>query len=233
MTYKQKLLTTQVYIHILFIAGLFMFPWYITIPTILLSQIVYSGFCGTVLFHRVVTHKNNINPVVEKILILLSWLGATSSAMAWAGVHRKHHRYTDTDKDPHSPIKMGKFRSYWQLSTNDSDIIRYVPDLLRKPWYLFQHKHYFIVLYTLHILGFILLPLQIYWMLLIVPGFLMWFTGSMVNCLCHNDSGPINNKILSILLVGEGMHLNHHEEPANPNFRHSTDLGYSLYKIIK
>jgi stearoyl-CoA desaturase (delta-9 desaturase) len=233
MTYKQKLLATQVYIHILFIAGLVIFPWYITIPAIILSQIVYSGLCGTVLFHRVTTHKNPINPVIEKILILLSWLGATSSALAWSGAHRKHHRYSDTDKDPHSPIKMGKFRAYWQLSKNDSDIIRYVPDLLRKPWYLFQHKHYFIVLYAIHILGFILLPLQVYWMLLIVPGFLMWFTGSMVNCLCHGPAGPLNNAILSVLLVGEGMHLNHHEEPSNPDFRDSTDWGYKLYTLVK
>ena len=118
MTYKQKLITTQVYLHILFIVGLFLFPWYITIPTLILSQIVYVGLCGTMLFHRTVSHKNSIHPLAEKILLMLSWLGATSSAIAWAGVHRKHHRYSDTEKDPHSPIVMGRFRSYWQMSNS-------------------------------------------------------------------------------------------------------------------
>jgi stearoyl-CoA desaturase (delta-9 desaturase) len=233
MTYKQKLIANQIYIHILFLAGLLILPWYITIPTIIVSQIIYSGFCGTVLFHRVATHKNDINPIAEKVLILLSWLGATSSALAWAGAHRKHHRYSDTDKDPHSPIKMGKFRAYWQLSNNDNDIIRYVPDLLRKPWYVFQHKHYFFVLYAIHLVGLLLLPLYVYWMLLVVPAFLMWFSGSIVNCFCHDQSGPTNNVFLSVLLVGEGMHLHHHEEPSNPSFRHTSDWGYKLYGLIK
>ena len=233
MTYKQKLLATQVYIHIVFIVGLILLPWYLTVPTIILSQLVYAGICGTVLFHRVATHKNEINPFIEKVLILLSWLGATSSVLAWAGVHRKHHRYSDTDKDPHSPIVMGKFRVYCQLTNNDSDVVRYVPDLLRKPWYLFQHKHYFFVLYLVHLVGLLLLSLQWYWMLLVVPAFLMWFTGSMVNCFSHDKNGPVNNVFLSILTLGEGMHKNHHEEPANPSFRHPTDMGYQIYKLVK
>jgi stearoyl-CoA desaturase (delta-9 desaturase) len=233
MTYKQKLLTTQVYIHIIFLVGLFLLPWYIIIPTIVISQIVYAGLCGTVFFHRVSTHKNSINPTIEKCLILLSWLGATSSALAWSGVHRKHHRFSDTEKDPHSPIFIGKFRTYWQLSNNDKDIIRYVPDLLRKPWYVFQHRHYFAVLYSIHILGLILLPLPVYWMLLIVPAFLMWFSGSMINCFCHNEKGPMNNVLLSVLMIGEGMHKNHHAEPANPSFQHTTDMGYKIYNLIK
>jgi len=233
MTYKQKLIANQIYIHILFIAGLLILPWYITIPTIIVSQIIYAGFCGTVFFHRVATHKNSINPIVEKVLILLSWLGATSSALAWAGVHRKHHRYSDTDNDPHSPIKMGKFRAYWQLSNNDSDIIRYVPDLLRKPWYVFQHKHYFSVLYAIHLIGLLLLPLYVYWMLLVVPAFLMWFTGSIINCFCHDTLGPVNKVFISILSGGEGMHHHHHEQPSNPSFRHETDWGYKLYGLIK
>jgi stearoyl-CoA desaturase (delta-9 desaturase) len=233
MTYKQKLLATQVYIHIAFIIGLILLPWYITVPTILVSQIIYSGLCGTVFFHRVATHKNAINPIIEKGLILLSWLGATSSVLAWAGVHRKHHRFSDTEKDPHSPIYMNKFKAYWQLSNKDKDIIRYVPDLLRKPWYVFQHRHYFLVLHSIHILGLLLLPLQLYWMLILVPGFLMWFTGSIVNCFNHDKNGPINNIFLSIITIGEGMHKHHHEQPANPSFRHPTDMGYQIYKLIK
>ena len=233
MTFKQKLVASQIYIHILFFVGLIMLPWYVTVPTIIISQIIYAGFCGTLFFHRVATHKNAINPVVEKVLLILSWLGVTSSALAWAGVHRKHHRYSDTDRDPHCPIRMGKFRAYWQLSTSDTDIIKYVPDLLRKPWYVFQHRHYFFVLYIIHILGLLFLPLVWYWILLLVPAFLMWFSGSMVNCFCHDKIGSINSVPFSILLAGEGMHKNHHDDPSNPNFGHVTDWGYYLYKVTK
>ena len=233
MTYKQKLIITQIYLHILFVVGLFYYPWYITIPTLILSQIVYVGLCGTMLFHRTISHKNNIHPLAEKILVSLSWLGATSSALAWAGVHRKHHRFSDTEKDPHSPKFMGRFRAYWQMSDNDKDIIKYVPDLLRKPLYVFQHKYYFHVLYAIHILGLLLLSIQWYWILLVVPGVLMWLGGSMINVFCHDNDGPKNVVLLGFINAGEGWHKNHHEQPANPSFRHWADWGGHFHTLLK
>jgi stearoyl-CoA desaturase (delta-9 desaturase) len=172
MTPRHKLLLIQIYAHILFLVGLVLLSATISIPTIIISQIIYVGICGTAFFHRTVSHKNKINPTIEKILILLSWVGMSGSALAWAGTHRKHHRYTDTEKDPHSPKYHGRLRTYW-YSSGAGDIIRYVPDLLRKPWYLFQHKYYFKVLLVLHTLGLLFLSFTYYWALLIVPAFLM------------------------------------------------------------
>lgn len=233
MTYKKTLLATQLYIHTIFMVGLVMLPWYVTIPTLIIGHIVFVGFCGTVFFHRIVTHKNRVNPVAEKILLGLSWLGGVSSAIAWAGVHRKHHRFSDTSKDPHSPKYLGKLRTYCQLSDNDSDAIKYVPDLLKKPLYVFQHRHYFQVLGAIHLIGVFVLPFQLYWMLLIVPAFLMWFVGSMVNIFGHNANGSKNSLLLGILSAGEGWHRNHHDEPGNYSFRHSLDWGQYLYRIVK
>ena len=232
MTYKQKLIATQVYLHFIFILGLALIPWYVTVPTLLLSQIVYVGLCGTVLFHRTISHKNAIHPIFEKVLLMLSWMGAVSSALAWSGVHRKHHRYSDTAKDPHSPKIMGRFRAYWQLSDNDKDIIKYVPDLLKKPIYVFQHKYYFQVLHSIHVIGLIFLPLEWYWMLMVVPGVLMWMGGSLVNIFCHDNKGPTNNIILGFLNAGEGWHKNHHDQPGNPSFRHWADWGGHSHHLL-
>lgn len=232
MSGKQKLLLLQVYIHLSFIIGLFFIPFYLVIPALILSQIVYVGFCGTTFFHRIVTHKNQVNPVWEKILLLLSWIGCSGPAIAWAGTHRKHHRYSDTKNDPHSPIYMGKLKAYW-YSSGDKEILRYVPDLLRKPWYMFQFKYYFQALLLLHILSFMLLPYQYYWIFFIVPGFLMWFSGSLINVFCHDKNGPKNVPILGYLIAGEGWHKNHHEQSANPNFRNFGDWGYYIYNLIK
>jgi len=233
MTFKKTLILSQIYIHIFFIWGLFNNPLAFTLPVIILSHIVYVGLCGTLFFHRTVSHRNEILPVPEKILLLLSWLGAVSSAMAWAGVHRKHHRFSDTLKDPHSPIILGKFRAYWQMSGNDADVLKYVPDLLRRPLYVFQHKYYFPVLFTIHLMGLIILPLELYWAILIVPGFLMWFSGSMINIYCHDKNGPVNVLILSLIGGGEGMHKNHHDQPSNPSFRHWSDWPGQIHNTIK
>ena len=233
MTFKKTLLLSQIYIHLLFIIGLIVFPWSITLPVIIISQIIYVWICGTLFFHRTVSHRNGIHPVIEKTLLIMSWLGVVSSAIAWAGVHRKHHRYSDTLKDPHSPIMLGKFRAYWQMSENDSDVIKYVPDLLRKPLYVFQHKYYFQVLFTVHLIGLVILPLSWYWSILVVPGFLMWFGGSIVNIFCHDKNGPKNVWLIALLNGGEGWHKNHHNDPSNVTFGVWFDWPGKLHNLLR
>lgn len=233
MTFKKTLLLSQIYIHILFIIGLMILPWNMSIPVIIISQIIYVWICGTLFFHRTVSHRNEIHPVIENTLLIMSWLGVVSSAIAWAGVHRKHHRFSDTLKDPHSPIMLGKFRAYCQLSDNDSDVIKYVPDLLRRPMYVFQHKYYFVVLFTIHLMGLIFLPLTWYWALLVVPGFLMWFGGSMINIFCHDKNGPKNVALLAVINGGEGWHKNHHSDPSNTSFGNWFDLPGKLHNLLR
>ena len=232
MNFKLQLLIAQIYIHLAFLGGLVYLPFAFSIPIIIFCQIIFVGLCGTVFYHRVVAHKNPVRPWIEKTLLLLSWIGVSGSAVAWAGTHRKHHRFTDTDRDPHSPMHHGIIKSYWYSSGNE-DIIRYVPDLIRNKWYVFQHKYYFQALFGLHLIAVFVLPLQIYWACLIVPGFLMWFAGSTINVFCHDKNGSKNLSLLGFLHGGEGWHKNHHEEPANPNFRHPADWGYKLYNIIR
>lgn len=232
MKFKNKLLLFQIYVHIFFVIGiLFVNPW-LAILTLVLSQIVYVGGCGTVFFHRTVAHKNKIKSNWEYLLLSLSTLGGVSSAIAWAGTHRKHHRFSDMPNDPHSPDINGKWRAYWQLTDNDQDVIKYVPDLLRNPWFVFQHKHYFSILFVLHLVGLIFLPLTAYWCLLIVPAFLMWFMGSLINVFAHKDLGPSNNKFLTFLVAGEGNHRYHHEHPSDSYFGSKYDWGNKIYRIV-
>jgi len=232
MDFRKLLLAFQIYAHVLFIVGLFLVSPYVSIPAIIICQIIFVGACGTAFFHRTVAHKNKINPVTEKILVLLSWIGGSGSALAWAGTHRVHHRFSDTEKDPHCPIHHGRLRAYW-LSSGDANIIKYVPDLLRKPLYVFQHKHYFKALVSLHIIGFVFLPFSIYWACLIVPAFLMWFAGSTVNVFCHNAAGPKNLSILGYMHAGEGWHRNHHLSPASVMFNETCDWGGHIHKLLR
>jgi stearoyl-CoA desaturase (delta-9 desaturase) len=219
------------YIHALFFIGLFIVPWEIAVIGIIVSQIIYVGFCGTSFFHRIVAHKNYINPVTEKIMIILSWVGLSGSAIAWAGTHRKHHRFSDSEKDPHCPIHQGKLKAYW-YSSGSSDIVKYIPDLLRKDWYRFQHNYYFRVALLAHLLGWIFLPFTAYWLLLVVPAFLMWFAGSTINIFCHDRTGPKNLKFLGLLHAGEGWHKNHHTDPKSIDFGHRFDWGKYTYRIL-
>lgn len=232
MNIRLLLLICQIYIHLFFVIGLFLLPLSLSIPAVIINQVIFVGFCGTVFYHRVVSHNNPVRPVIEKALILLSWLGCSGSLIAWAGTHRQHHRYSDTAKDPHCPIHHGKLRAYWWSSGTQS-IVRYIPDLLRKPWYVFQHQHYFKVLITLHVLIGFIFSFEVYWTTLIAPAFLMWFTGSSINALGHSEKGPLNNFFFGLLHAGEGWHANHHNTPSDPSFGHRFDWGHQIYRLIQ
>jgi fatty-acid desaturase len=232
MNFRKALLILQMYVHVFFFAGLFFIPLSQALVFIVLSQIIYVGFCGTGFYHRTVAHRNEIYPFFDTLFLMLSWVGISGSAIAWAGTHRKHHRFSDTDRDPHSPIRGSKLKAYW-YSSGSEDVVKYVPDLLRKKHYLFQHKHYFKVLLGLHALGALFLPIAWYWGLLITPAFTMWFAGSSINAFCHDQKGPINVPILGWLHAGEGFHQNHHNEPKNSSFRHWGDWGYYLHVLVR
>jgi|GEM_PF-1386449 stearoyl-CoA desaturase (delta-9 desaturase) len=231
MNFRLVLLFAQILIHVVFVYGLFKFSLTSTLPVIILCQIIFAGLCGTVFFHRVVTHKNKINPIAENILLALSTIGLSGSALAWAATHRTHHRFSDTEKDPHSPKHIGYFKTYW-YSSADATSLRYVPDLLRKKAFLFQHRYYFQINLVYHLIVLFTMPFYVYWAICIVPGFVMWFTGSVTNCLSHDIRGPRNNALLGIAMAGEGWHKNHHTDPSNPSFKSNLDWGHWLYKLV-
>jgi sn-1 stearoyl-lipid 9-desaturase len=231
MNFRVALLLGQIYVHIGFFYGIYHFRSWDLVAIVVLNQIVFVGFCGTSFYHRIVAHRHPIHPVFEKLMLLLSWLGVSGSAIAWAGTHRLHHRTSDTEKDPHSPIHRGRLRTYW-LSSGDEGAVRYVTDLLRKPLYLFQHQYYFRGLILTHLVIGIFLPLKVYWAILICPAFLMWFAGSTINVFCHDQSGPVNHWVWGLLHGGEGFHKNHHENAQSPAFHRWADWGYICFRIM-
>lgn len=231
MDLRLSLLLSQIYAHVLFIIGLFTLPLWYSIPVIVVCQIIFVGLCGTVFYHRVVTHKNPVSERMERFLLFLSWIGCSGSALGWAGTHRAHHRWSDTERDPHSPQHHGLWKTYW-WSSGDTNIVRLVPDLLRKPLYVWQHNNYFRVLLAVHLLAVLILPFALYWALLITPAFLMWFAGSTINVWGHDSNGPVNRALLGFLHGGEGWHKNHHDAAGNPQFHQRWDWGGYIYRLI-
>ena len=68
------------------------------------------GMSGT--YHRLLSHKSYTCPKWwEYFGTLMGVIGGTGSSIAWCAVHREHHRFTDTEKDPHSPGHL----PWWQI----------------------------------------------------------------------------------------------------------------------
>ena len=210
---------------------------------VLVLYVIHTTVGGTVTFHRLLSHKSfeTLN-WVKQVGTLIGSLGGNGSGLAWAAVHREHHRYTDTEKDPHCPNHKGIFFTQF-LSFTHAPNLRYVPDLLRDKFQLFVHEYYWIINITyVIIISTIDIKAIIY--AYFVPALLTWHAGSLINTINHKigyknnntKDTSTNNFITGYLVSGEGWHNNHHADPKNKNFGqkwYEFDLGYQFIKLIQ
>ena len=201
----------------------------------LVSVFIYflTGCLGmTMTYHRLLSHRSwNPPKFLEYFFVLLATVGLTGSAISWVAVHRKHHRYTDQPGDPHSPYYKGWFYCHF-LSMFIKVDVKYAIDLVREPFYRFQHKYYYPInaVYALFVVFFFRDPLALIYAWLF-PAAVLWNGGSSIVSLSHRDKRSHTDTILSFLVWGEGYHEQHHRNPCLSRFGRY-DLGGFLIKRL-
>ena len=163
-------------------------------------------------FHRYFAHRVfKVHPTIEVVMLYCGVLCGGQSALSWSGVHRMHHAYADTKKDPHSP----KYNKWWQIlfSTWKVNNIprKFVKDLFKNPRVMFFHKHR----YPIYIANAILCFLLFGWIGMYVLGtiFILAYLGfGVLNLFGHDAEGPANKLWVNIIAPFEGNHKDHHEE---------------------
>tara|TARA_Y100000004_G_C8798458_1_gene362327 strand:- start:220 stop:738 length:519 start_codon:yes stop_codon:yes gene_type:complete len=134
------------------------------------------------------------------------------SPATYASVHLRHHKYSDTDKDPHSPTHKGKLSVFFGYFFNiyAVDLAYAKRFLIKYPEQKFVHQHYnkFHVAYIT--LLFLINPILLY-PLYFFPVIWAVLFGAIVNVFNHlPDEGVSNKKWIEYLLAGEGWHKEHH-----------------------
>lgn len=182
------------------------------------------GMSGT--YHRLLSHKSyKTHQFWEKFGTVCATLGGTGSSVAWCAVHRAHHRFTDTEKDPHCPHHQGVWKVQF-LSMFYQPNVKYVPDLLRDSFHVIMHKWYWAVHALYATVLFTVDPMAPVYAWL-VPSVILWHAGSAVNTLGHlwgwqdhklGQDSSTNHPVLGLLMWGEGWHNNHHAFPADYKF---------------
>lgn len=186
--------------------------------------------------HRLWAHRSfKANLPLRIILGSLQTIAFQNSIFEWARDHRVHHKFSETNADPHS-AERGFFFSHmgWLMYRKHPDVITKgrtlnTSDLLNDPVVRFQKNHYL----KLIILGCFVMPTFVPWYFwgesfvnsLMVPTFLRYcFTLHvtwLVNSLAHWVGSrpfdrliyPSENKIVASLSLGEGWHNYHHVFP--------------------
>ncbi len=189
-----------------------------------------SCFGGTMTYHRLLAHRSWKCPKwLEYTFVLIETIMITGSAIAWVAIHREHHKHSDSHNDPHSPVYKGLLRMHF-LSMMVKPKAKYATDLIRDPFYQFQHKYYIYINLAYAAFLFLIDPLAIIYAWL-VPAALVWQANSMIISFSHKNGIPTNNFLLGLITFGEGWHKNHHDNWKKIRL-HRWDIGgYFIEKI--
>jgi stearoyl-CoA desaturase (delta-9 desaturase) len=209
---------------------------------------VMLGVAGC--YHRLLSHRGY--QVSRPVKIMLLWFAAVAgqgSPMFWVGIHNGyHHPFTDTEKDPHSPVH-GFWHSYilWMYRTDYNNLnIRPIAHLFRDPDCAFFHRHYAKVFFLSHIVV-ALIGFEFWLYAMALPAFLGLHAYGLNTSLNHysfmgyrnyqSRDNSVNSIWLFPFIQGEAWHNNHHGDPKNPNYGHrhwwELDPTYYLIKLIR
>lgn len=174
---------------------------------------------------------------------------------AYAIMHRMHHAYSDTEKDPHSPHFFKDVIGMMVQTKNIYlDYVRFKIEpepafrdnyptwpLIDRIGDLWITRSLFIAFYIAFYIQFA----EYWWMFLLLPiHFLMGpIHGAVVNWCGHkygysnydNDDHSKNSLPLDFLMLGELFQNNHHKKPNNVNFAlkwYEFDPSYPIIKLM-
>lgn len=168
-------------------------------------------------YHRFWSHgsfkwRNNLLMLICTIPPMISCVG---SILGWVGIHRQHHRHSDTELDPHRASK-GLFNMLFMSSYDYKPNPRDVIDLMRNKFVVYTHKYYFVYPLVYVICLYVMLGLQGVVIGFCMPAALSLITQNTtnyVNHFSHNKFSPDNVGWINMFNFGDGWHKNHHNNP--------------------
>lgn len=223
----------------------------IILYTLVVVQITIA--CVTLYLHRSQSHRGvEFHPALAHFMRFWLWLTTGMITKQWVAIHRKHHRFSDVEGDPHSPVVYGIrnifFRGvyYYYLAAKDSTMIMQYGKGTPNDW--IER-----ILYTPHsrlgILIMLVIDLVLFgpWGLVVWGVQMLWipvWAAGVVNGLGHhigyrNHDVKDNSRNLypwAVWIGGEELHNNHHGDIASAKFSHRSgefDIGWMYITIFK
>lgn len=213
-----------------------------------LCFILYASrmFFITAGYHRYFAHRSyKLNRLMQFIMAFGGTTAAQKGVLWWAGHHRHHHRYSDSDKDIHSPIK-GFWWSHvgWILS----DDYKHTPfenirDFAKYPELRWLNKYDLVPPTLLALIVFFIWGPSALFIGFFLSTALLYHGVFCINSLAHvfgkrrfvtNDSSR-NSIFLALITGGEGWHNNHHHYQSSTKqgfYWWEIDLSYYILKIM-
>jgi len=219
-----QILTISAYIVTIVSLPVVQFSWSMFALTVFMYFLIF-GFGVSMTFHRSITHRAlDMHPVLEMIGKFFASIGGTGSPISWVLIHKAHHKYSDTDRDPHSAKDVLKYLigKYPTVSAKG------MRKLAQSKFNKIMHRHYYLIILTYGAV-WATLGFEYFCYGFIYPMVLTMVAGHLVNWYTHSDyvlnyrlhetkDTSQNNAIIGLLTWGEGFHNTHHRYAGRPNF---------------
>jgi stearoyl-CoA desaturase (delta-9 desaturase) len=222
---------------------------------LILSTLVMTHItiiCVTLFLHRGQAHRGiQFHPILSHFIRFWLWLTTGMITKQWVAIHRKHHRFSDVEGDPHSPHVFGILRVFTQgarlysIAAKDTETIDtygvgtpndWIERNLYTPWNFLG----ILLMLVIDLLffgpwGLLIWGIQMIW----IP---FWAAG-VINGLAHwwgyrnGETKDRSRNIVpwGIIIGGEELHNNHHLDPASPKLSkkwYEFDIGYMWLRLF-
>ena len=216
-----------------------------------------SLFFQTFFLHRYASHRVfSMNKFWEKTFYLATYIFQGSSFLkpaAYATMHRDHHAFSDTEKDPHSPHFFEDiFQMMKATAMTYQDHVRKADNPAIKvsgtypEWITLDRMGSSIpsrILFGLAYIAFYIAFASSFWWFLLLPiHFIMGpLHGAIVNWCGHkygysnfnNNDHSKNTTPFDFLMLGELFQNNHHRHPNSANFGYRWFEFDPVYPLLK
>jgi len=220
------------------------------ILTLIMTHITIA--CVTIFLHRHQAHRAlELHPIIGHFMRFWLWITTGMVTRQWVAVHRKHHRFTEQDGDPHSPHVFGIWRVLFKgavlyhSASKDKDMVAQYgvgtpDDWIEKNVYSKHSKLGIVIMLLINLAlfgpwGLLVWGVQMIW----IP---LWAAG-VINGVGHwvgyknyliKDSST-NIFPWGILIGGEELHNNHHNSPGSAklsNKWYEFDIGWLYISVL-
>jgi len=206
--------------------------WPLLVAMLILNRSI--GLLSSIGYHRWLTHKSFEPHFVGKILMLFGIVASSIvSPCRYVMSHRAHHKYTDTEQDPHSPRNITFFQM-WLGQFNSNIPVVFPKEFLKDPLLSFVDKNYWRLNLLLQ-LTVLSISVKMYVIFTPLMFSMNWFAVVWLNYFAHVSNGKVGLRNLSsfsaLFLMGEELHKNHHDYPARCNFGDSTRFDFGNWFV--
>ncbi len=225
--------------------------WAYVFITLSLTQITIAAV--TIYLHRHQSHRAlDLHPLASHFFRFWLWLTTGMITRQWVAIHRKHHAWVETDKDPHSPQQRGIVEVllegaelYRAEAENSQTLIKYghetPDDWIEKNLYSRSPMAGIGLMFVLDVVlfgaaGITIWAVQMAW----IP----FFAAGIINGVGHwwgyrnYESADASRNIIpfGLMIGGEELHNNHHAFVSSARFSckwYEIDLGWYYIRCLQ